>query len=118
VDNFSQPGLVLPFTAPTDGVVSGTLYQIGQAVVAAVADAAEGATFEGLVRGVVSVEKPGSQAWTEGALVYFDAVAGKVTTVDAGNRLIGWATSAVGSGAGETTGECYLDGVARANEDT
>lgn len=118
MQTFTEPGDVQELTAPTDGVVSGGIYQIGQAIVAAVADAAEGDPFEGLVRGVVSAPKVGSQAWTEGALVYWDDVNGYFTTTDAGNRLAGWAVEAVGSGAGETTGKVYLDGVARANEDT
>lgn len=118
MDNFSQPAEVVTFTAPEDGVLSGQPYQIGQALVVAVADGAELLPFEGLVRGAARVTKAGSQAWTEGALVYWDDNAREFTTVEEGNRLAGWAVEAVGSGAEETTGVVYLDGVARDNEAT
>jgi predicted RecA/RadA family phage recombinase len=118
MDNFTQPGEVLTFTAPAGDVVSGGVYQIGGLLVVAAADAAEGDEFEGQTRGVFSVTKTGSQAWTEGARVYWDAVAEEFTTTAPGNHLAGVAVEAVGSGPGETTGKVYLDGVARADEST
>lgn len=118
MDNFTQPGDVQTFTAPEDGVVSGGVYQIGQAIVVAAAAAAVDEEFEGKTRGVFSVTKVGSQAWTEGALVYWDDLNSYFTTTAAGNRLAGWAVAAVGSGSGDTTGLVYLDGVARDNEST
>lgn len=118
MDNFTQPGDVLTLTAPLGGVVSGGVYQIGQIVVVAAADALVDVPFEGKARGVFSVPKIGSQAWTEGALVYWDAGAEEFTTTATGNHLSGVATEAVGSGSGETTGKVYLDGIARADEAT
>lgn len=116
MQNFIQPGEVQTFTAPTGGVVSGGVYQIGQVVVVAAADVAQTLPFEGKIRGVFEVTKVGSQAWTEGALVYFEDGARAFTTVAGGNHLAGWAVEAVGSGATLTTGKVYLDGVARADE--
>jgi len=104
---------VQTFTAPSGGVVSGAPYLIGSLVVVALVTAAEGAQFSGLVRGVVSYTKTGSQAWTEGVKVYLDVSPREFTTTSGGNTLCGVAVVAVGAGAGETTGVVRLDGVAR-----
>jgi predicted RecA/RadA family phage recombinase len=113
MQNFSHEGEVVPFTAPTGGVVSGAPYLIGSLVVVALATVAETLPFSGLVRGVVSYTKPGSQAWTEGAKIYLDVSPREFTTSAGGNTLCGVAVVAVGAGAGETTGVVRLDGVAR-----
>lgn len=111
--NFVQPGDVLTFTAPGGGVVSGTPVLIGSLLVVATVTAAAGDSFAGLTQGVVTGTKPGSQAWTEGAKIYWDNGAGKFTTTSGGNTLVGVAVVAVGAGADETTGTVRLDGVAR-----
>lgn len=112
--NFVQPGEILTLTAPSGGVTSGTAYKIGDLIVVATVDAAEGVGFAAFVgRGVISYTKPGSQAWAEGVKVYWDDSAKKFTTTSGGNTLAGVAAEAVGAGAGETTGKVRLDGVAR-----
>jgi predicted RecA/RadA family phage recombinase len=116
--NFTQPGIIVTLTAPTGGVVSGGVYQIGQLLVVAMADAAETLPFEGRTTGVFTVTKIGSQAWSEGDLVYWDDGNTRFTTVEAGHLLAGHAVAAVASGAGDTTGSVRLDGVARLNEAT
>lgn len=116
--NFVQPGESVEFTAPAGGVVSGVGVQIGQFFVIPTVTAAEGARFNGLCEGVITHEKPGTQAWAEGAVVFWDEGAKKITTVSAGNLQIGVATVAVGNGAGETTGTVRLDGVGRAHDGT
>lgn len=116
MENFRQDGEALTLTAPSGGVVSGGVYQIGQLVVVAAQSAAEGASFVGKTRGVFSVTKVGSQAWTVGALVYWDASESYFTTTASGNRLAGYAVEAVGSGAGETTGKVFLTDSPRADE--
>lgn len=115
---FVQPGKVVPFTAPEGGVVGGSFYQIGQIFGRAAATVAAGLTFQLEVTGIVEGTKVASQAWTEGALIYWDDSAKKFTTVDTGNLRIGCAHEAVGSGVTETTGKVRLDGVARPNEST
>ena len=92
---------------------SGAPYLIGSLVVVALATVAETLPFSGLVRGVVSYTKTGSQAWTEGAKIYLDVSPREFTTTSGGNTLCGVAVVAVGAGAGETTGVVRLDGVAR-----
>lgn len=111
--NFVQKGEHVTLTAPGGGVTSGTVYKIGSLLVVATVDADAGDQFVGLVTGVISYTKPGSQAWAEGAKVYWDNGAGKFTTTSGGNTLAGVAAEAVGSGSGETTGKVRLDGVAR-----
>lgn len=117
-DNFIQPGSVVRFTAPGGGVVSGTPKQIGQVLVVPMVSADATVQFDGMVRGVFKVTKVGSQAWTEGALVYWDAGNARFTTVGPGSLRAGFAVlgpgglAMPGSGAGETTGYVFLDGVA------
>lgn len=117
MDNFVQSGQSLNFIAPGGGVTVGTPKQIGQILVVPAVTAAATAIFAGMIRGVFRVTKVGSQAWGEGAVVYWDAGNTRFTTTGAGNLRVGFATLGLGtalpgSGAGETTGYVYLDGVA------
>jgi|ERR1043166_3661586 predicted RecA/RadA family phage recombinase len=114
---FSQPGDVLEFTAPATVTVDEPVV-IGNVLVVPTVSAASGDRFNGLVRGVIIATKVGSQAWAEGAIVYYDEDNTRFTTVAAGHHQAGFAVGAVGSGAGETTGTVSLDGLARVNEDT
>ncbi len=112
--NYRQPGSVLPFIAPSGGVVSGTAYVIGGRVLVALVSAAEGETFSGQICGVWSVPKTGSQAWTAGVAVYVTS-GGVFTTSSGGNTAAGWATEAVAGGAGDTTGLVLLNGLPAAS---
>lgn len=111
--NYVQPGVVLDLTAPTGGVTSGVAVQIGQLLGIPAVTAAEGETFACQVVGVFDVPKTAAEAWTEGALVYFDSAAGEFTTVSTGNLLAGAAVAAA-AGA-DATGRIRLNGVAQAN---
>lgn len=116
--NFIQPGDVLDLTAPLGGVVSGGVYQIGQLLVVAGISAEADAPFTGKTTGVFGVTKVGTQAWTVGALVYWDDANSRFTTDPTGGLLAGHAVEAVGAGANETAGVVRLDGAARDNEAT
>jgi predicted RecA/RadA family phage recombinase len=116
--NFVQPGDSVEFTAPGGGVTSGVGVQIGQLLVIAAVTALAGARFNGITRGVITHAKAPSQAWAEGAVVYWDESAKVFTTVSIGNLQAGIAVAAVGGGAGETTGTVRLDGVGRAHDGT
>ena len=105
-------GDVLTLTAPTGGVVAGTAYLIGGMVVVAQSTVAQTLPFDGYVTGVHSMTKVGSQAWAEGALVYWDNSAKNFTTTATSNYRAGTAVVATGSGAGETVGVVRLNGVA------
>lgn len=116
MENFFQPGNVVPLTAPSGGVVSGTPVSIGSLVVIPAVSAAEGAKFSAKVTGVFEVPKVtgGSTAWTEGLKIYWDASAGKCTKTvvsDPGDALVGVATAAAGDSA--ATGFVRFDGVVR-----
>lgn len=120
--NYKQEGEIQTLTCPATGVVSGDVYQVGQVIaiatvtVTAAEYTAGQTTFEGLIRGVVEVDKVASQAWAVGDPVYYDTSTAEFTKTAPDNRLAGWATKAVGSGATEETGEIYLDGAVRLNE--
>lgn len=110
--NFRKSGDVVTLVAPSGGVVTGQLYVIGGLPVVALATAAEGAQFEGKTTGEFDLPKVGSQAWTQGQRVNWNASTGAASTAaTAGFFPIGVATVAVGSGAGETTGRVRLNGV-------
>lgn len=108
---FIQPGLVLTLTAPTGGVTSGVPLLIGALLVIPRETVAQGLLFDGDLGGVHALTKVGSQAWTEGQKIYWDAGNSRCTNVVAG-QFIGVAVAAVGSGAGETTGLVRLNGIA------
>ncbi len=106
---FVQPGESVEFTAPGGGVTSGVGVLIGDLLVIATVTAAAGARFNGLVEGVVSHAKAPSQAWVEGARVYWDNGNKRFTTSAGGNTAAGHAVVATGAGAGETTGVLRLE---------
>ncbi len=115
--NFVQPGESVEYAAPRT-LVSGEPVQIGQIVAVATVDVANTVRASFLLCGVISFTKLGSQAWAEGAIVYWDDGAKKFTTVASGNIQAGTAVVAVGGGAEETTGVVRLDGVGHVEEDT
>ncbi len=110
MNNFQQIGNVLTLTAPTGGVVSGLGYKIGQLFVVAKTTVAETLPFEGQVVGVIELVKDAGTAWTEGQLLYWDDTDSNVTTVVAGNLLIGGAAGAAASDA--VVGDVRLNAVA------
>lgn len=109
--NFIARGDAITITAGADiasgaGVLAGSIFGV------AAGDIANGAEGTINLTGVYDLPKVGSQAWTVGAKVYWDAANALCTTVATGNTLIGVAVLAVGSGAGETTGRVRLNGAA------
>jgi predicted RecA/RadA family phage recombinase len=108
--NFRQSGNSLTFTAPAGGVVSGTAYKIGQLLVVATTAAGAGAQFEGAVLGVFEFPKVSAQAWTEGALIYWDNTAKNCTTVSTSNLRIGAAAAVAANPS--ATGLVRLNGMA------
>lgn len=112
--NYQQEGDVIDFTAPAGGVLAGTAYLIGQLLVVALVSAAAGATFSGKATGVWELPKLSAQAWTEGALVYWDNSNKRLTTVATGNTLVGVAAAAAANPS--ATGLARLNGAARPAE--
>ena len=109
--NFISGGSTLTITAGADiasgeGVLQGAIFGV------AVGDIANGEQGTLNLTGVYELPKAGSQAWSVGARVYWDASAGRCTTAASGNTFIGVAYEAVGSGASETLGKVRLNGAA------
>jgi len=91
-------------------IASGDVVQIGDILGIAIgAIAASTGVGPVLIRGIVQVTKVGSQAWVQGATVYYDSGNTRFTTVAAGNTRAGVAALAAGSGAGVTTGYIVLN---------
>ena len=101
--NYVSPGSNLTIPAPAD-VESGDVVIAGDLIGVAQFDAAEGDDVVIVTEGQFELPKVGAQAWTLGAKVYWDADNSRCTTAASGNTLIGAATLAVGSGAGELIG--------------
>jgi predicted RecA/RadA family phage recombinase len=91
--NFVQNGDVLTVTAHYD-VASGAGLLVGSLFAVATAAALNGATIEAQITGVVELAKVSAQAWTVGALIYWDNAAKLTTTVSTSNKLIGTAVAA------------------------
>jgi predicted RecA/RadA family phage recombinase len=107
--NFIQEGRILPFAAPSGGVVSGQGFMVGGLFAVAQYTAAETLTVEGAVTGVWSLPKTATKTFAVGALIYWDNTAMSVTSVTAGNFCIGAATVAAASG--DATATVRLNGV-------
>jgi predicted RecA/RadA family phage recombinase len=107
--NFVSVGNTLTITAGAD-IASGAGVLVGSLFGVAAGPIANGA--EGVINltGVYDLPKAGSQAWTVGALIYWDAGNARCTATASTHKLIGVAVAAVGSGAGETIGRVRLNG--------
>jgi predicted RecA/RadA family phage recombinase len=106
--NYVKPGNATTLTAPY-AVASGDGLLVGSIFGVASCTAALGETVEAALVGVFDLTKVGSQAWTAGAKVYWDNTNKRCTTVATDNTLIGVATEAVASGAGDTIGRVRLN---------
>lgn len=110
--NGIHTGKVMTYTAPTGGVVSGTPVLIGALLVVPVATVAQTEKFAGETEGVIQFTKVGSQAWTEGQVIYWDNTNKRFTSASASGLFpCGVAAEAVGAGAGLTLGKVRLNGV-------
>jgi len=113
--NFKQEGRYLTLPAPYD-VETGDGAKVGQIFGVACVDGLTGVDTQFDTQGVYELDKAPSQAWTIGALVYWDDSNKYLTTTASGNLLVGAAVAAVGSGAEETLGTVRLNGSTRADE--
>ena len=105
--NYVQEGDALTLTAPY-AVSSGGGFKVGSIIAIAAADAGNGATVVGLTEGVFTVAKVSAQAWTVGALVYWDDSAKNFTTTSSGNTLSGVAVAVAANPS--STGRIRLNG--------
>lgn len=105
--NYIQSGETITVTAPA-AVTSGSLVVVGSLVGVAAFDAASGADVEIDIEGVFTMPKTTTDVVTQGAKLYWDSGAGKLTvTPGTGSKpLVGIAKAAAGNGA--TTVACLL----------
>lgn len=105
--NFTQTGDIVTVAAPAavssgDGVLVGTLFGV------AATDAESGADVAIKTTGVFTLPKTSAQAWTVGALIYWDPDDKVATTVSTDNALIGKALAIAANPSG--TGVVRLNG--------
>lgn len=105
--NFIQEGKTLTLTAPYQ-VASGDGLLVGSIFGVAANDAANAAEVEAVTEGVFSLKKTSAQAWTVGALIYWDNTNKECTTTVGTNKLIGTAAAAAVNPSG--TGLVRLNG--------
>ena len=105
--NFIQHGDVLDLTMPY-ARLSGQGVKVGSIFGVCVGDIANGEKGPVKLSGVYDLPKAASQAWTEGAKVYWDDAAKVLTATASTNLLVGVAVAAVAGGAADTTGRILL----------
>lgn len=108
--NYIQDGNSITLPAPY-AVTSGGGVLVGKIFGIAVADAASGAPVAIDRGGVFEHAKTSAQAWTVGALIYWDDTAKVFTTAASGNTLVGAAAKAAANPS--PTGKVLLDGAIR-----
>jgi predicted RecA/RadA family phage recombinase len=91
--NFIQEGNNITLTAPYN-VTSGDGLLVGSVFGVASNDALLGAEVQAQLVGVFSIKKTNAQAWTQGALIYWDNTAKECTTTLTSNKLVGTAVAA------------------------
>jgi len=96
--NYIQEGDVLDHIAAA-AIASGDVVRMGKRIGVAVADIASGASGPVAVEGVFNLPKVATQAPAQGALLYWDATAGNLTTTATGNTLAGYAAAPGVNGA-------------------
>jgi len=90
--NYIQAGERITLSAPYD-VLSGGGLLVGSIFGVAINDALSGASVETAVEGVFRLAKTSAQAWTVGALIYWDNTNKVATSTASTNKLIGVATA-------------------------
>lgn len=107
--NLVQSGNVIALTAPYV-LLSGQGVLVGSIFGVASCDAASGAEVQAVREGVFDLAAVSVDTGTQGAKVYWDNTARKITTTATNNTLVGALAAAK---AGESTARVLLDGVVR-----
>lgn len=93
--NFIQNGETITWTNGTgSAIASGDIVKIGDLIGVALTDIAASASGAVATRGVYELPAVNNAAITQGAKVYFDATAGKITPTATDNTLAGIAWEA------------------------
>lgn len=107
MQNYVQPADRIEVAAPY-ALSSGGGALVGSIFGIAVTDAANGADVVLQTTGVVTHAKTAAQAWTVGALIYWDNTNKVMTTASSGNKLVGVAVAAAANPS--ATGTVRLNG--------
>lgn len=105
--NYIARGETLSLVAPYD-VEAGAGLKVGSIVGIATSAALSGAPVEAITQGVVEAKKTSAQAWTVGALVYWDNTNKEFTTTSTSNALAGVAVAVAANPS--ATGRVRLNG--------
>lgn len=97
--NYVQRGDALTIPAPAGGVSSGDGVLAGALFGVAASTADEGEDVAVSVEGVFELPKHAADAVTVGAVLYWDATPGELTTTSTDNTRVGYAAAAAGAGA-------------------
>lgn len=110
---YKQPGDILTLTAP-EAISANEVVKVGQIIGMSIAAAASGDPVEVAVRGVYEFPCASAVVVAVGDLLYWDAADGELNKTPLGNTLVGYATSASGSGVTvvdvKLTGQANADG--------
>lgn len=106
--NFVQTGDVIGVTAPAN-VAAGVGVLVGSVFGVAVNAALSGAKVEVATRGVFNLAKTAAEAWTEGAVLYWNDTTKALTTTASTNKRVGYAAAV--QAAADTVGLAYIPGV-------
>ena len=106
--NFVKPGDTLTLQNTAAGVTAGVGVLIGQLFGVALTTAAQNTDFEMATKGVFTLAKVASLAVAVGDVLYWKADTFNVNKTSSGEKEIGYAVSATGSGSGEVTVDVLL----------
>ena len=109
VAEYKSVGDTIPYTPSGSAVAAGAVIVVGDVVAVAKNDIADGAEGVLYVTGKYWVKKNESEAFTQGAIIYYDVADANATTdADSGtNKKMGYAT--VAAGAADTHGMVLID---------
>jgi predicted RecA/RadA family phage recombinase len=96
------------FAAPSGGVVGGNGYLIGTMLCVAVVTAAVGVRTAFKRLGTFTLPKNSAEAWTEGAVLYWDNTNFRLTTTATANFKVGVAAAVAANPS--SAGSCLLTG--------
>lgn len=104
--NYIEPGDSIVYTVVGSDVVSGQPVVVGELIGFASKAAVVGADVALNMKGVFSVTKVGSQAWSKGDKIFWDKTNSRFTKTASSDAdlFAGYAFEDAGSGAGVTTG--------------
>lgn len=97
-NNYLQPGDTLAYTNAGAAIASGAVIVMGKRIAVALTDIHGGGGGSIAVRGVFKLPKLATDDVAQGALLYWDAGASRLTTTVASNVLAGYASAPAGAG--------------------